>query len=99
MQEYFERVTFNDASCPVISNVDAQPHTEAGDFAHLLVKQIVMPVRWTDCMGRLKENEVELAVEVGPGKVLSGLMRRIDRDVKTANVEDTASLNKTLSML
>ncbi len=99
MQEYFERVTFNDASCPVISNVDAQPHTEAGDFAHLLVKQIVVPVRWTESMGRFKEGEVELAVEVGQGKVLSGLMRRIDRDVKTANVEDTASLNKTLAML
>lgn len=99
MQEYFERVTFNDASCPVISNVDAEPHTEAGDFASLLVKQIVMPVRWAESMRRLKEGEVELAVEVGPGKVLSGLMRRIDRDVKTANVEDTASLNKTLAML
>jgi len=74
--------TFSDARIPVISNVDAAPHTSASEFAGLLVEQLVSPVKWEDSMRALVAEGYEAMYEVGPGRVLRGLMNRIGRDMK-----------------
>ena len=67
---------------PVTSNVDATAHTASGDFSGLLVKQLVSPVRWDDSMRALINDGYETMIEVGPGRVLRGLMNRIGRELK-----------------
>jgi len=79
-------------SLPVISNVEASAYPSVDAVADLLVRQLSSPVRWDDSVRQLKKEGVSLAIEVGPGKVLSGLAKRIDRDIKTLNIEDMASL-------
>lgn len=73
---------FTDAKIPVTSNVDAAAHTASGDFSGLLVKQLVSPVRWDDSMRALINDGYETMIEVGPGRVLRGLMNRIGRELK-----------------
>jgi len=81
-----------DARVPVILNVSAQPERRAEALRGALVEQVTNPVRWVESVLRMKELGVTALVEVGPGRVLSGLARRIDPDMATANVEDPASL-------
>jgi [acyl-carrier-protein] S-malonyltransferase len=85
--------------CPVVTNVEARPNVEAARIVPLLVEQVTAPVRWIECVEELVRQGVTRVVEVGPGKVLSGLAKRIDRNVETWNVEDGASLEKTLAAL
>lgn len=66
---------------PVISNVDAQPHTDPDEMRALLIKQVVSPVRWEDSMRYLLSQGYDQFYEVGPGRTLRGLMKRIDRKV------------------
>jgi [acyl-carrier-protein] S-malonyltransferase len=73
---------FTDAKIPVTSNVDAAAHTASGDFSGLLVKQLVSPVRWDESMRALINDGYETMIEVGPGRVLRGLMNRIGRELK-----------------
>lgn len=73
---------------PVISNVDAQPH-EGNEIADLLVRQVISPVLWEDSMQRLLEDGVDQFYEVGPGKVLRGLLKRIARKVPCETVNDS----------
>ena len=81
---------------PVVCNVDARPVENAESAREALVRQVTGSVRWSESMQWLIAQGVQTFVEVGPGKVLSGLMRQIDRSKKALNVEDDASLNKTL---
>lgn len=71
---------------PVISNVDARPHTEPGEMRDLLIKQVVSTVRWEDSMRHLLAEGFEQFCEIGSGRVLRGLLRRIDRKIKCENV-------------
>jgi len=84
---------------PVLSNAAADFYPGEEKIRELLVKQVVQPVRWEECMHKLIGTKPSMVLEVGPGKVLSGLMRRINRDVKIANVEDGASWEKTQALL
>ena len=84
---------------PVVSNVSGRPVTDATEVKELLVRQVASPVRWVDAMDALVDAGVEATIEVGPGRVLSGLLRRHARGVKTFNVEDPISLEKTLKAL
>jgi [acyl-carrier-protein] S-malonyltransferase len=84
---------------PVVTNVEARANSEAARAAPLLVEQVTAPVRWIECVQELVRLGATRLVEVGPGKVLSGLARRIDRSVEVLNVEDRASLEKTLTAL
>ncbi len=84
---------------PVVTNVEAKPNQAAERIVPLLVEQVTSPVRWIECVEELVRQGVTRIVEVGPGKVLSGLAKRIDRSVETWNVEDRASLEKTLAAL
>ncbi len=93
------RLTFHDPHFPVAANVDARLLTRAPEVADCLVRQVTGPVRWVECIRLLIAQGATHFVEVGPGKVLSGLMRQIDRNQKSLNVDDSASLDKTLAAL
>ncbi|HET6976968.1 MAG TPA: ACP S-malonyltransferase [Pyrinomonadaceae bacterium] len=94
-----ERLEFKEPAMPVVTNVDARAATAPDKLSDALVRQVSGPVRWADSMQLLIELGVGRFVEVGPGKVLSGLMRQISRDVKSLNVEDAASLEVTKAAL
>ena len=94
-----ESIAFNDPSMPVVVNVDARPVTRGMDARDCLIRQVTGPVRWVECMRLMISDGVTVFVEIGPGKVLSGLMRQIDRAQTMLNVEDAASLGKTVAAL
>ncbi len=78
--------TFAPATLPVWSNVDAKPHTDPAEIAPLLVKQVLSPVRWEETVRGLMAAGVMKFVEVGPGRVLAGLLKRVDRKAAVVNV-------------
>ena len=83
-----------DPRVPVVANVDAEPKRDAASAIDALVRQVSSPVRWEDVVRRLASEGVRKYVEVGPGTVLCGLVRKINRDASLANVEDPAGLEK-----
>ncbi len=83
-----ENVTVNSPKIPVVSNVDAQSHDDPAEIREILVKQVVHPVRWEDSMKHLLETGIDQFCEVGPGKVLKGLMKRINRKIPFGNFND-----------
>ncbi len=85
-------------SVPVVTNVEAKANRELERVVPLLLQQVTSPVRWIECVEELVRLGVTRMVEVGPGKVLSGLVRRIDKGVEVLNVEDPASLEKALAV-
>jgi [acyl-carrier-protein] S-malonyltransferase len=93
------QVTFNDLQTPLVNNVDAAEIGSGADAREGLVRQITAPVRWTDSVTSLISKGVSTFVELGPKKVLLGLVKSIDRDVTLLNVEDVASLDATLQSL
>ena len=90
---------FSDSAIPVVANIDAEPKTAADAARNALIQQVTGAVRWSSCVQELITLGVKVFVEAGPGKVLTGLMRQIDRAQTAANVEDEASLQKTLGVL
>ncbi len=92
-------IRFRDLGVPLVTNVDADLLREGSRVAETLVRQVTAPVRWEDGVLRLAKEGVTVAVEVGPGKVLSGLIRRIAPEMQVLNVEDRASLQATLEAL
>jgi [acyl-carrier-protein] S-malonyltransferase len=88
-------LSLDDLRTPLVSNVDAIEVTEAVSARDSLVRQVSSPVRWLQSIELLIRQGVDTFVEVGPGKVLSGLLRQINRDVKSLNVEDSESLKST----
>ena len=92
-------VRVSDPAIPVVRNVDGSVTRRAADVVPLLLRQVASPVRWTDCVQRLAAEGASAFVEVGPGRVLSGLVRRIVEDARTAAVEDPAGLDKALAAL
>jgi [acyl-carrier-protein] S-malonyltransferase len=94
-----QSLQFRDLAVPLVTNVDADVLTEGARVADALVRQVTAPVRWEDVVLRLAKDGVSVCVEVGPGKVLSGLIRRIAPDVQVLNVEDRASLETAMEAL
>ena len=86
-------------ACPVVTNVEARPNAALDRIIPLLVEQVTAPVRWIECVEELSRLGVTRVVEVGPGRVLCGLVKRIAPAIETFNVEDAASLEKTLAAL
>ncbi|HLR80242.1 MAG TPA: ACP S-malonyltransferase [Bacillota bacterium] len=86
------KVEFSDASIPVYANVTAQPVTKKGEIKQLLIKQLYSPVRFEESIRNMMDQDIDAFVEVGNGKVLSGLVRKINRRVKTFAVQDLSSL-------
>jgi len=94
-----ESLNFSPPQVPVIANVYAKPVEDAVSSREALIRQVTGAVKWSECVQVLISRGVQTLVEVGPGKVLSGLMRQIDRTKKAVNVEDEASLRKTMEYL
>ncbi len=95
-----ERAVFLDPAFPVVCNVDARGINRRSDARDCLIRQVTGAVRWVECVEMLRGScGATTFVEVGPGKVLTGLMRQIDRSVVCLNVEDSASLEKALLAL
>jgi len=93
------RITFHKLQFGVIANASAQINREPDAVLKLLLEQITAPVRWAESMRVMIDAGVTQAVEFGPGRVLAGLLRRIDRNVKVYAAEDTASLRATMSAI
>jgi [acyl-carrier-protein] S-malonyltransferase len=88
-----------DLQIPLVTNVDADEITKGEEARSSLIRQVTMPVRWEESMRVLLDGTVNTFVEVGPGKVLTGLMRQIERSVASLNVEDEKSLAATLEKI
>jgi [acyl-carrier-protein] S-malonyltransferase len=88
-----------DPRIPVAANVTGSLVTTAAAASDALTRQVTGTVRWVDCVESLKSAGADLCIEVGPGKVLCGLLKQIDPALKALNVEDTASLEATLAEL
>lgn len=87
---------FGPLRIPLVTNVDAEAIAGGDEARDALIRQVCMPVRWEDSIREMIAQEVRIFVEVGPGRVLSGLLRQIDRSVRSFNVEDAASLQSTV---
>jgi [acyl-carrier-protein] S-malonyltransferase len=95
----FEGEVWHDARVPMISNVTAEPLTDAGRIRALLAEQVRSPVEWVRCVERMVADGVDLAVECGPGAALVGMLRRIAPAVRTAAISDVASLDAAVELL
>lgn len=99
LQRELEKTKFQDLSFPVITNVEAKPNSKGDEAKEALIRQVCSPVRWAETMKVITGRGVQTVIELGPGKVLSGLMRRFDKNVKCRQVHDTGSLEQTIASL
>jgi [acyl-carrier-protein] S-malonyltransferase len=84
---------------PVVANVDAQPKTDAAGAIEALIRQVSSPVRWEDVVRRLVADGARVFVELGPGTVLAGLIKKIEPSVAVVSVENSQGLEKALSLV
>lgn len=98
LQNELKSIEFSAPEVPVISNIDGEPRTAAAASRDALISQVTGAVQWLGCVRKLIELGTNTFVEVGPGKVLTGLMRQIDRSQTAMNVEDEASLQKVTGL-
>jgi [acyl-carrier-protein] S-malonyltransferase len=94
-----KKITFANLRVPLVTNVDADTETLGDEARDALIRQVSMPVRWEESIRALIDEGVNTFVEVGPGRVLTGLLRQIERSVSTLNVEDEKSLNATVDKI
>ncbi len=94
-----ERVRFNEFSVPVVSNVRAEPMEGVSEAAVLLERQLTSPVRWVESVKKMKDMGVRRMLEIGPKKVLTGLVKRIDREIETFNLESADELDAVVERL
>jgi [acyl-carrier-protein] S-malonyltransferase len=94
-----ETIEINNADIPVITNVTANDVTDKEDIKEKLITQIYSPVRWEETVKYLLDNGVETFVEVGPGKVLSGLVKKVHRRAKVISISDHETLQEAVSLL
>ncbi len=94
LEKALEQISVSDLKIPVVTNVEAEVNTSKDRVKGLLVAQVSSPVRWEESMRKMIGKGVEQVLEIGPGKVLSGLMKRIDNRIETRNLEDLQTLKK-----
>jgi len=99
LQKELETTNFQDLSFPVITNVDATPNTSGVDAKEALRQQVCSSVRWVETMQYIVDQGIHTVIELGPGKVLSGLMRLFDKSIKCHQVNDPESLERTVAAL
>jgi [acyl-carrier-protein] S-malonyltransferase len=97
LQRVLGSVDIRAFSTGVISNVDAELNLDAGRVKNLLIEQVVRPVRWEESVQRIETLGCQGALEIGPGKVLRGLMKRISSSLEVRNLEEPKDLEKILS--
>ena len=91
-----ENTTINDLLFPIVNNADAKPLQSASELRPSLIRQISSPLYWEDSIKTMAAGGVDTFIEIGPGKVLSGLVKRIVKDARVLNVEDQKSMNDAL---
>ena len=91
-----KELKYSSFASPIVHNVDAAANDDPANVCERLTRQISSPVRWLQSVKKMSENGVEKFVEIGPGKILTGLVRQIRKDAAYANVENTESLRSTL---
>jgi len=89
---FLQQIPLAEPAIPVFSNVTGKPHGEPDSIRAVMAEQVVSPVRWVDCMTAMRAIGVEMAYECGPGKVLSGLMKRIDNTPSVHNIATPSDL-------
>jgi [acyl-carrier-protein] S-malonyltransferase len=94
LEKALEGISVKDLNVPVVTNVEADINTAKERVKALLVAQVSSPVRWEESMRRMIQEGIGKVLEIGPGKVLSGLMKRIDSAVETWNLENLQTLKK-----
>lgn len=99
LSEELEKIRFSMPSAPVITNVEAEPLYDASSAPRLLSLQLTSPVRWVDTVHRLKQDGVGTVIEIGPGKVLTGLVRRIEKEIVIANLAEPADMEGVVGLL
>lgn len=99
LEKDLRATTFHDLRVPLVTNSTAEFVERGEDAREALIRQVTMPVRWEESIRLLIDSGVNVFIEVGPKRVLSGLLRQIDRSVHCFNVEDEASLNSTMEKL
>lgn len=98
-EEHLELANFKTPTTPVISNVDLTVYESPAQIRNLLKNQLFSPVQWVKTIQLMKKNGVNYLIECGPGKVLSGLTKRIERELTTISVNDRSSLEQALTQL
>lgn len=98
LSEQFTQLNFNAADIDVINNVDVKIEASAEAIQQALIKQLYSPVRWTETIEQMSKDGVTQVLELGPGKVLQGLIKRIDKTIECVAVNDNASLEKALAL-
>jgi [acyl-carrier-protein] S-malonyltransferase len=91
------QLSYGEFAFPIVHNVDAELNTDSNLVCDKLTRQVSSPVRWLETIQNMNASGVKRFVEIGPGKVLTGLVRQIDREANYCNIEDTASLSNTLN--
>lgn len=99
LSNVLEEISLQDIRIPYISNVTAKAVTDKEDIKKLLVQQVSSSVRWQQCIETMIEDGVDTFVEIGPGKTLSGFMRKISRDVEVMNIQTVEDFNKVTQIL
>ena len=99
MQRQLEMITLQTPDIPVIHNADVKQHQNSTDIKNILVKQLYMPVRWTETINTLTTEDVTHVAECGPGKILTGLNKRINKNLQNIALTDTNTLRQTMSFL
>jgi [acyl-carrier-protein] S-malonyltransferase len=99
LENDLRKTEFSNLQVPLVTNVDADTITTGEEAREALIRQVTMPVRWLDSMRLLIDEGVSTFVEVGPGRVLVGLLRQIERSVSALNVEDEKSLSTTMDKI
>jgi [acyl-carrier-protein] S-malonyltransferase len=94
LEKALEEISVSNLRIPVVTNVEAEVNTSKDRVKGLLVAQVSSPVRWEESMRKMIGKGIEQVLEIGPGKVLSGLMKRIDNRIETGNLEDLQTLKK-----
>ena len=94
MNEEISKIEFNSPKVEIISNVTAEPTNEPSKIKELLVSQIEKPVRWREIVNYMIDKNINKFIEIGPGKVLSGLVKRINRNVELLQINDLEDLKK-----
>ncbi len=96
LKEVLDRVDFNDADIPVVSNVTAQSVQRKEEIVDLLIRQVFSPVLWEDSVRYMLDRGVDTFIEIGPGNVLSGLVKKVDRQVKIVAIQDLETMEQFL---
>lgn len=99
LREVLDACTINDAAIPVVSNVTADFVTDKDDIKNKLIEQLYSPVRFEETISRLIDEGVTTFIEIGPGKVLSGLVKKVNRRVKTIAVSDPNTIELAVQTL